>query len=650
MLLAIRARVGRSGGLAMTLRTNTTSPARRRWRRGLALLLAAFAGGACSRAPAPPVPDPASLRQPPAGDVVGFVSAYGSHAWRGIPYAEPPLGELRWRAPRPAHAWSGTREALAAGEICPQLASPMGGDTQAESGTPVGAEDCLTLDVFAPRFEPDAVPAGGTALPVMVWIHGGGNVVGGARFYHGGNLAARQQVVVVALNYRLGPLGWFSHPALRGEGTSASDRSGNFGTLDLVRALEWVRANVAAFGGDPGNVTIFGESAGARDVFSLLVVPAAAGLFHRAIAQSGGTETLERAEAEHLVDDAEPGERNSSGEVLLRLLVADGRAASREAARAVAASLPGAEIAAFLRARSPAELLAAYAKEDVEGLIDVPQLFRDGAVLPRQPIPERLARGAHHDVPVVFGTNRDENKVFLIFDRELARWWLGLLPRVHDPEHYEVVAEHMARWWKATAADGPATAMVAAGAPRVFVYRFDWDEEPKLFLLADLAKLVGAAHAFEIPFVFGHWDLGPMSRRLFTAENAVGREILSGQMMSYWTNFAATGAPGRGRKGDLPEWTPWPRGGDAAPRTLVLDTPADGGVRMQPGVVTEEAVIAAIGADPRLAAQRDRCAVYRRLARWGRAFDEERYARAGCAAYPIAEYPWRDAAPVAAGG
>jgi para-nitrobenzyl esterase len=612
-------------------------------RRPLALLVVALIGVGCSRAPEPPVADPASLRHPSAGDLVGFVSPYGSHAWRGIPYAEPPLGELRWRAPRPARPWSGTREALAPGPICPQLATQLGGETAAPAGTPVGQEDCLTLDVWAPRLAPDAVPAAGARLPVMVWIHGGGNVVGSARFYDGGNLAAREQVLVVAVNYRLGPLGWFSHRALRGDGTTAADRSGNYGTLDLVSALEWLRDNAAAFGGDPENVTIFGESAGARNVLSLLVSPRAAGLFHRAIAQSGGTETTPPTLAEYLVDDAEPGERNSSGEVLLRLLVADGRAGSRDAAKAVVESMEDAEIEAYLRARRPAELMAAYAKEADEGLIDVPQLFRDGSVLPRQPIPARLARGAYQRVPVVLGTNRDENKVFLIFDLELAEWWFGLLPRLRDPQRYEVLAEHLSRWWKATGADGPASLLAAAQGPDVFVYRFDWDEEPELFFVADLARLVGAAHGFEIPFVFGHWDLGPMSGRLFTSGNAEGRELLSGQMMSYWAEFAYRGAPGRGRRGDLPEWRPWSNAAAEAPRTMVLDTPAGGGLRMDSDPVTEAEVIAAIAADPRLPSERDRCAVYYRLARWGRAFDAGRYARAGCAEYPIAEYPWREA-------
>src|SRR5262249_42973333 len=160
----------------------------------------------------------------------------------------PPKGELRWRAPLPLARWSGTREGLAPGAICPQLATQLGGETSVPRGTPVGDEDCLTLDVWAPRAAPDAVRTG---LPVMPWRHGGAHGAAGAKFSEGARLAGRGGSVFVAITYRLGPLGWLSPPALRGPGTSPADASGNYGTLDVLRALEWVRANVAAFGGDP---------------------------------------------------------------------------------------------------------------------------------------------------------------------------------------------------------------------------------------------------------------------------------------------------------------------------------------------------------------------------------------------------------------
>jgi len=385
----------------------------------LALLLLQ---AACGReAPEPPVVDPASQRHPPAGELVGFVGSYGSHVWQGLPFAEPPLGELRWRAPRPAQRWEGVREALASGPSCSQYGSRFGGVDSVPEGAPAGGEDCLYLDVYAPRADDPGEGASDPLLPVMLWIHGGGNVIGLAGNYDGGHLAAAHDVVVVTIQYRLGPLGWFRHAALRSEGGSPEDRSGNYGTLDQIRALEWVRDNIAAFGGDPANVTIFGESAGGRDVFALLLSQRARGLFHRAIVQSGGTRTLEAQRAENFVDDPPPGHRNSSNEVLLRLLQADG-AADRAVARARLAQMSAAEVARYLRATDVWDLFAAYEKEDMEHLMDVPQVFRDGVVLPEGEPLERLARpGGAARVPVVFGTNRDENRLFLFGDPRRVR-------------------------------------------------------------------------------------------------------------------------------------------------------------------------------------------------------------------------------------
>src|SRR5262249_9099617 len=218
-----------------------------------------------SRATERPAPEQSLRRTTTSGEVVGSVGRYGSATWLGIPYAAPPVGALRWRAPEPPPRWDGVREALVAGSPCVQYAGPFGGINDVKRLEPAGYEDCLFLNVYAPRA---ATPT--SRLPVMVWIHGGGNSVGHAGTYDGGNLTERENVVVVTINYRLGPFGWLRHAALRGDGTTDLDRSGNFGTLDQIRALEWVRDNVAVFGGDPGNVTVFGESAGGRNVVALL--------------------------------------------------------------------------------------------------------------------------------------------------------------------------------------------------------------------------------------------------------------------------------------------------------------------------------------------------------------------------------------------
>ena len=593
-------------------------------------------GGEADAAP-PAVVDPTSKRALPAGDVVGMTGRYGSHVWLGLPYAEPPVGERRWRAPVAAPRWEGTREALAFGAHCVQLSSPFAG-VDGEEGAVTGSEDCLFLNVYAPKLAPDDVPTGDARLPVMVWIHGGGNVIGLADFYDGGALAARERAIVVTVNYRLGPFGWLRHAALREADASAEERSGNFGTLDLVRALEWVRDNVAAFGGDPGRVTVFGESAGGTNVFTLLLAPQAAGLFHRAIAQSGGTFFDTVARAENWSDDAEPGHRRSSNEIAAQLLVAAGRAPDRAAAKALVASLPADELAAFLRERSAEEIIGAYLAGEDELLLDMPRVFGDGAVLPAG---DPLARFARADgwnrVPVIMGTNRDENMLFLFAQPLYVRQWFGFVPRVRDPDLYLATAEAMSATWKATGADDPAAAMTQV-SPDVFVYRFDWDEWPDL-LGFEASRYLGAAHGFEIPFVFGHWDLGQRGRVLFRASNRASREGLSDAMRSYWAQFAATGRPGTGLDGTLPEWSAWD-GSPGGHKYVILDSPEGGGVRMGSEPATVAGVVASVAKDPRLATAKERCWVYRELAARSRGFDRADYEKLDCGEFPYDEFPW----------
>jgi para-nitrobenzyl esterase len=215
----------------------------RRFAVPLALAIALCAVGSGCR---PETPEPAAVADPTAervlvdGKVVGFTGRYGAHVWRGIPYAQPPVGPLRWRAPSTPTPWTGTRPALMEAPYCVQMPSVFGVEAR-DHVHAVGQEDCLYLNVFAPRFPREAVPRKGAQLPVMLWIHGGGNVVGHAGRYDGGALATSQQVVVVTINYRLGPFGWFRHAALRAVAADEDDRSGNYGTLDMVRALVWVR-------------------------------------------------------------------------------------------------------------------------------------------------------------------------------------------------------------------------------------------------------------------------------------------------------------------------------------------------------------------------------------------------------------------------
>ena len=548
----------------------------------------------CSRnrspAPEPHVADPSSKRAIASGELVGYADKNGAaQGWLGIPFAAPPVGDLRWRPPQPPAKWAGVREALKFGSACPQLAGILSDTPDAKPGTVVGHEDCLYLNVYAPRGKADEVAK--RRLPVMVWFHGGGNTVGHAGGYDGSELAARQDVVVVTTNYRLGPFGWFRNAALVGD-AEGDEASGNWGTLDLIAALEWVRDNAAAFGGDPNNVTIFGESAGGTDVYSLLVSKRAAGLFERAISQSGGSGSRSLAEAENPSDAG--GRKNSSADVTPRILfhgAAD--------ARAQAEALPAADVAKRLRAATPEQVFAAYTSDESEGfggMVEMPTVFRDGSTLPTEEPEKLLAAGDYNHVPAILGTNRDELKLFIFRNPELVRWWFGVLPAFKDENRYQVTADYASASWKIGGADDPAASMRAVQGPSVYVYRFDWDEEPKL-LWSDFGKLLGAAHGMEIPFVFHNFAGG--FARLFTDANRAGREELADAMSSYWANFAWTGSPGRGRKGDLPEWKPFDPA-DGADKQMVLDTSAGGGIRMDPHRVTKASLLAQLAADPRL--------------------------------------------------
>jgi len=549
-----------------------------------------------------------------------------------MPFAAPPVGPLRWRAPRPPEPWQGVREALAFGSPCVQFASVLNPDPSAKPDTPTGDEDCLYLNVFAPPFAPEAVPRGAERLPVLFWIHGGGNSIGDAHRYDGSRLATEHRVIVVTTHYRLGPFGWLRHPALAGE--DADDRSGNYGTLDLVRSLEWVRDQIAAFGGDPGNVTIFGESAGGANVAMLLLSPRAKGLFHRAIVQSGGARTLEVPEAESYADDATPGHRHSSREIVLDLSERAFPSLDRAEARRKVEATPLDRLAAWLRDLPATWILEAYGDVKQGGMIQLPQLFRDGAVLPAgEPLAAFARPGGWNAVPTVLGTNRDEVKLFLAFAPAYVRRW-AILPYLRDRARYERDARYSSDAWKANGADELADAMAALRNP-TWVYRFDWDEEPRL-LWSDFSVILGAAHGLEIPFVFGNFALGRLGRVLFSEDNEPGRLALSAQMRSYWAAFARAGDPGGGVWGELPDWGSWREAPDGNGQFLVLDTAEGGGLRMSRETVRMPALVERILADASFASDEERCGMLAELASRSSSWQEAQYAALpACGAFPF---------------
>jgi para-nitrobenzyl esterase len=306
------------------------------------------------------------------GGLVRGVVEDGLTIYRGIPYAAPPIGNLRWRAPQPAQSWSGVRSGAEYGRACMQV-------NPAIKDLPPPSEDCLFVNVWTPAAR------GGERLPVMVWIHGGCFTAGtpGERLYHGEWLA-KKGVVVVSVGYRLGAFGFLAHPELSKEDEHGV--SGNYGLLDMVAGLQWVRKNIGAFGGDPGRVTIFGESAGAIAVSQLAVSPLAKGLFHGAISQSGGSFGPVSA-------------TGGSGENMRPLDVAERDGAAW-------ATATGASSLAALRALPADRVLAAS-----QGQRGVSWPVTDGHVIPDDQY-RLYAAGRFHDVPVLIGYNSDEGATF----------------------------------------------------------------------------------------------------------------------------------------------------------------------------------------------------------------------------------------------
>jgi len=544
-------------------------------------IAAALIVAACSQkeAPASAAPDEATVRTLNGGEIVGITTDAGAHSWRGVPFAAPPVGDLRWRAPRPAEGWQGRREATKFAERCAQMTNGLNASEGIDPGLYIGSEDCLYLDIYAP---PDAKDK---MLPVMVWVHGGSNVWGRSSSYNGSYLALNEDVIIVPVQYRLGPFGWFGHGALRGDADIPEDAAANFAILDLIASLQWVRENIAAFGGDPANITIFGESAGGHNIAALLASPLAEGLYDRAIIQSGSFDSVSLADAQN----AGGGLDNPSAVIAERLK---------------------AKTAADLRAVPADALMKAYGKSE-RGRLVLPTMIEDGVTVPAYPLREAFAvPGAFHAVPIITGTNRDEMKFFHIASPDLTKKLLGFFLVPRDKDYYDAVSEYLSRIWRMRSVDQPAALMASAGHDAVYAYRFDWDEGGR-FLFTDLSQLFGAAHAMEIPFVFNRFVLlGPLDKILFKKETLETRRELAGVMGAYWAAFARDGAPGDGV--GAPDWPLWGADGGSLMR---FDSANDGGVEVMQHVETMDELIADLKADPRLTDD-ERCKVVDAVRVW----------------------------------
>lgn len=576
------------------------------------------------------VADPASHRSTANGDVVGFKDDFETYAWQGIPFAKPPVGNLRWKAPVPVENWPEEKQAIEVGSVCPQLGGRLVESVPEKYGKPVGSEDCLYLNIWAPVDaskvsvahasptsaqieEPSTLvdTVNKEAKPVMFWIHGGGNSIGhgGSESYNGANMASRHGVIVVTINYRLGPFGWFTHPALREATSSVLDQSGNFGTLDIVEALKWVKINIAQFGGDPENVTIFGESAGGFDVLSMMASPYAKGLYHKAIVQSGGLNLVPISEAENYVDSENPGSTWSSREIINKLLIADGIAADRVAAKAHQNAMSNNEIREYLFDKSTYDFFSVFSSTQT-GMLGTPNLFRDGSVLPKEhTVKEIFSDTKNYNVtPVILGTNKDEMKLFLSFDPKNQKKLFGIPYGIADEDAYERTNRYTTDLWKVKGVDEIATYLRSAQGESVYTYRFDWDEEGMAFLF-DLSKALGAAHGLEIAFVFGNFTSSFLN--IYPSEGIPARDELSAAMMKYWANFSKTGEPGNGSINT--PWTAWQNEGESSNRLLIFDTAADGGVRMSSERLTLPIIKSRFMSDQTFANLEEKCQAYKRF-------------------------------------
>ena len=455
------------------------------------------------------------------GMISGF-SDKGSWCWKGIPYATPPVGSLRWKAPLDPSPWVGIRKTKKFRDSAAQIMLMLG---------PAGSEDCLYLNIWRPK-------GSETKLPVYLYIHGGGNSIGTSATvdYYGNAVAEKSNLLYISVNYRLGVMGWFIHPAVTGDG-SPEDQSGNFATLDLVKSLEWVRDNIEAFGGDPDNVTIAGESGGAFNVLSLLISPAAKGLFHRAICESGlsfiwSTDTAEA----------------QSNKLLVSLLIKDRKVKNQEEAEILANKMSADEINDYFRSKSAFNITKGIPSMDF-GMADWRTIFTDGSVIPKDGYGIFSSGEWVNKVPLIIGCTKDELKLFGYFRKDPRR----------NTREYDLVWGYRSLLWRVSGLDSLVSQMSSKTNVPIYAYRFDWgspDIHGLSVLPRNMGQDLGAHHASEIPFFLG-MGIGTIAMligKTHTKLNRLGRERLTDLCMTYLSNFARTGNP---NGEDKPHWPLW---------------------------------------------------------------------------------------------
>jgi para-nitrobenzyl esterase len=530
------------------------------------------------------------------GPVVGGTDPQSSTLyWKGIPFAKPPVGALRWKAPQDADAWTAARDTTKFGNACLQngrIYGPGSNDTYDATiastlNTPVGSEDCLTLNVWRPNNE-------ATGLPVIYFVYGGSNISGYTAdpVYDGANLARTANAVVVTANYRVGPLGFFNMAALK-SGTNPAEDSGNFALLDILQVLKFIKSNASAFGGDAGNVTLMGQSAGAINVYAMLASPMAAGLFHRAMPISGGI-SLATDLPTGTIPTLNPATvyAAQSGALLTKLLVADGTAADATAAQAWVTSHTSADIANYMRGKDAKTILTTLLTGGLSGSGPIP----DGTVIPVDPV-AAIAAGNYNKVPVLASNTLEEGKLFAPFltllggppgfimtdatrfttmmnfnpDAPTTLTEADVINPAYLPSNtpgtgWTAKANLLGSIFMTPSRDSVLNA-IKSRQPNVWYYQFNWAQEP-----APWNTIYGAAHAFDLPFLFGNFGPSLFSNAANSTANKPGRLELSAAMMNTVAAFAKNGDPNNGSLGVT--WQTWPSKliFDATPAKAAIST------------------------------------------------------------------------------
>ena len=465
----------------------------------------------------------------------GFSTAFKGddvYVWKNIPYAKPPIGDLRWKAPKEI---SSSNEVLSGkGSGCIQEPSRYAG---LEGEGVVGSEDCLYLDIYQPEKN------GKDKLPVMFWIHGGGNTTGTKDYYNFSKLSASKGIVVVVINYRLGPLGWFRHPAIQSL-QDGLDKSSNFGTLDIIMALKWVQKNIHKFDGDKNNVTIFGESAGGHNVMTMLATPLSKELFHKAISQSGYTTSYTAEESLGVSSN------NSKINDLGSLNVFDNASVSKITDNVIKNfnELDLQSQRRFLKNLKPEDFLSIYLELEKKTFDYIPLVNRDGIVIPNEGILSALGNKKYaKNVPVIFGSNKDELSLWLGVNNyfsERTYPFTRLIPipkiKLKKPELYKLWLSVRSEAWKLRGVDEPLLQLEKAGYKNIYAYRFDWDDQKRSFF-ADFPNMIGAAHGLEIAFLTTEYKFGPVSSYVYPKTDE--RDQMEETFLSAWSNFAKEGVP-----------------------------------------------------------------------------------------------------------